>query len=97
MNTEQQALKERALQELQSIQANVDNKRDPSTYERSRTYLSELVSDLPKSEQAHFFAEARRLKFKLDVDRSADDGHTPTADPNQPPDQSQQPPGGTAA
>lgn len=93
MNAEQTAINERALQELASIQANVDNKRDPATYENSRKYLSELVSDLPKDRQAHFFAEAKRLKLKLDVNRSADDGQSPTVDPNRPTDQSQQPGG----
>jgi len=69
---EQTALNERALQELQSIQADVDNKRDPATYQKKVDYLAELVSDLPSQRQAHFLAEARRLKFKLPITGNAD-------------------------
>ncbi len=73
---EQTALNERALQELQSIQADVDNKRDQATYQKKIDYLGELVSDLPSAKQAHFIAEAKRLKIKLNL--------TGNADPEQP-------------
>jgi len=86
--TEQTALNERALQELASIQADMDNHRDPQAYERKVQYLNELVADLPKERQAHFYAEARRLKFKLDgSDRKDKDvfaGPNVTVDPNAP-------------
>jgi hypothetical protein len=87
MSTEQAALNERALQELASIQADIDNGRDRETYARKVAYLNELVADLPKERQAHFYAEARRLKFKLDgsdAKPKTNDPSSPDFDPGKP-------------
>lgn len=87
MSNELTALNERALQELASIQADVDNGRDREAYARKVAYLNELVADLPKEKQAHFYAEARRLKFKLDgsdVKPKTNDPSSPDYDPMKP-------------
>lgn len=93
MNTEQTALNERALQELQSIQADIDNGRAPEAYERKRKYLCELVEDLPKERQAHFYAEMRRLKLNPKVDQAGTaDIHAPVPPPQE--SNPSNPPGG---
>lgn len=93
--TEQTALNERALQELQSIQADVDNRRDVAAYQKKIDYLGELVSELPSQKQAHFVAEAKRLKFRLNLTGNAD----PAQPANPLSDQASHPshdPGGTS-
>jgi hypothetical protein len=94
MNTEQTALNERALQELQSIQSDIDNGRTPEAYERKRQYLCELVEDLPKDRQAHFYAEMRRLKLNPKVNQAGTaDIHAPTPPPQG---DASTPPGGSS-
>jgi len=96
MNTNE-AANERALQELQSIQADIDNGRSPEAYQRKLDYLNELVGDLPKDRQAHFYAEMRRLKLNPKVAQAGtadihapnpppqvNDPNSPNFDPNRP-------------
>jgi hypothetical protein len=89
MNT-QEAANERALQELASIQADIDNGRSREAYQRKLDYLNELVDDLPKERQAHFYAEMRRLKLNPKVAQAGTgDIHAPNPppqvnDPNSP-------------
>ena len=92
-----EAANERALLELQSIQADIDNGRSPEAYQRKLDYLNELVDDLPKDRQAHFYAEMRRLKLNPKVAQAGtadihapnpppqvNDPNSPDFDPNRP-------------
>jgi hypothetical protein len=93
MNTEQTALNERALQELASIQADIDNGRAPEAYARKLDYLRELIGDLPKDRQGHFYAEMRRLKLNPKVDQAGTaDIHAPVPPPQE--NNPSNPPGG---
>jgi hypothetical protein len=81
MNTKE-AANERALQELASIQADIDNGRSREAYQRKLDYLNELVDDLPKDRQAHFYAEMRRLKLNPKVNQAGTaDIHAPAPPP----------------